>query len=111
MDDVNFPVLLISLLAVTPGYIISIVLLTGRGADLIAGYNTLSTKEKQKWNAVAMCRFVGILLLVNLLLLSAGIVVLIVWESMTAFWVLLVLSMIWLGLGLLYLNKSKRFKN
>lgn len=31
----------------------------GRGAFLIAGYNTMSEKDKAKLNAVAMCKFMG----------------------------------------------------
>ncbi len=40
--------------------IMSIVLLTGHGANLIAGYNTSSEKEKAKYNKKKLCRVVGI---------------------------------------------------
>lgn len=39
--------------------ILSIVLLTGHGANLIAGYNTASKEEKDKYNAKKLCRVVG----------------------------------------------------
>ena len=38
-------------------------LLTGRGAFLIAGYNTLPKAEREKFDARALCRFVGKILL------------------------------------------------
>ncbi|MDR3310108.1 MAG: DUF3784 domain-containing protein [Oscillospiraceae bacterium] len=50
---------LIGLLLVSMG----IVLLTGRGAFLIAGYNTMSKSEKAKYDAAALCRFMGKILL------------------------------------------------
>lgn len=37
----------------------AIVLLTGRGAFLIAGYNTLSKEEKEKYDSRALCCFMG----------------------------------------------------
>lgn len=39
--------------------IMSIIMLTGRGADLIAGYNTLTEEEKNKFNTKALTRFIG----------------------------------------------------
>lgn len=38
---------------------ISIVLMTGRGSDFIAGVNTLSREEKEKYDLPAMCKLVG----------------------------------------------------
>ena len=40
--------------------IISIVLITGHGANLIAGYNTATEEEKRKYNTKKLCRVVGI---------------------------------------------------
>ena len=37
----------------------SIILLTGHGANLIAGYNTASKEEKDKYNAKKLSRVVG----------------------------------------------------
>ena len=39
--------------------IFSIILLTGYGANLIAGYNTASKEEKDKYNAKKLSRVVG----------------------------------------------------
>ena len=37
----------------------SIILLTGHGANLIAGYNTASKEEKDKYDAKKLCRVIG----------------------------------------------------
>lgn len=39
--------------------IISIVLLSGHGANLIAGYNTASEEEKSKYDTKKLCRVMG----------------------------------------------------
>ena len=39
--------------------ILSIILLSGRGGILVAGYNTASKKEKAKYNEKRLCRTVG----------------------------------------------------
>lgn len=39
--------------------IFSIILLTGHGANLIAGYNTASKEEKDKYDAKKLCRVIG----------------------------------------------------
>ena len=39
--------------------IISIVLISGQGEKLIAGYNTASKEEKSKYNTKKLCRVVG----------------------------------------------------
>lgn len=43
-----------------PLIIASVVLLTGHGANLIAGYNTASKEEKEKYNSKKLCRVTGI---------------------------------------------------
>ncbi|MDF2886775.1 MAG: hypothetical protein K0R23_1160 [Lacrimispora sp.] len=55
-------------------FVLSAVLLTGRGSFLIAGYNTSSTEEKEKYNAQKLCRTVGVSLLL-LLIVTAGLFV------------------------------------
>ncbi len=43
--------------------IIALVLHTGKGSFLIAGYNTLSREEKDKYDSKKLCRFMGKILL------------------------------------------------
>lgn len=40
--------------------IISVIFLTGHGVNLIAGYNTPSKEEKEKYNAKKLCHCMGI---------------------------------------------------
>ena len=42
---------------------IALVLLSGHGGSMIAGYNTASEAEKRKYDEKALCRFVGKILL------------------------------------------------
>ena len=43
--------------------VIALVLFSGRGAMLIAGYNTMSKEKRAKWDEKALARFVGWLLI------------------------------------------------
>jgi len=54
--------------------VISIVLLSGRGANLIAGYNTASKEEKSKYDEKKLCKVTGIgMSLITILVLISGI--------------------------------------
>lgn len=92
-----------------PGIIIGIVLCCGKGADLIAGYNTASLEERAAWDEKALCRATGVLLLVmvgciELLLLGAV-------TGMPALeWGGGILLAVSTAFGLVYINKSRRFK-
>jgi len=44
-------------------FVLSIILLTGRGSSMIAGYNTKPKSEKEKYDAPALSRFMGKILL------------------------------------------------
>ncbi len=92
-----------------PGLIFAAFLLCGKGADLIAGYNTASPAERAKWDEKALCRGVGVLLLLimgSVVLTGVGIA-------------LSIAALMWTGVilfvpvtvgGLVYINKSKRFR-
>ena len=43
--------------------ILGVVFLSGRGAFLIAGYNTMSKERKSQYNEKALCRAVGVMML------------------------------------------------
>ncbi|MDR0819000.1 MAG: DUF3784 domain-containing protein [Oscillospiraceae bacterium] len=42
---------------------ISVVLMLGKGSFLIAGYNTMPTEKKAQYDASALCKFLGKVLL------------------------------------------------
>ena len=57
--------------------VLSIVLIMGKGSSLIAGYNTASQEEKEKYNVKLLCRTVGggsgvITLIIAIVLLYQG---------------------------------------
>lgn len=85
------------------------VLLSGRGAFLIAGYNTASKKEKEKYNEKALCRFIGGILLpigLGLPAVALGSIYRIQWISSAFF--ILVIALV--AFALVYSNTSKRLK-
>ena len=49
---------------------LSIFLFMGKGAWLIAGYNTLPEEEKQKYNEKKLCKTTGLICLVVAILLG-----------------------------------------
>lgn len=81
----------------------------GKGSWLIAGYNTLSEKEKKKYNKKALCRFMAVV--VFLLAFSMGILLLAGYRNRSA-------GSEWFGLmngviivfALIYANTGDRFK-
>lgn len=52
-------------------FVLSVILMMGKGAWLIAGYNTLSKAEKSQYDSAALCRFIGKYLLSVSLLMPA----------------------------------------
>lgn len=55
----DIAMLIVMIMLSLPLILIGIILLTGRGADMIAGYNTLPKTEKDKYDSAALCKFVG----------------------------------------------------
>jgi hypothetical protein len=87
--------------------IISIILLRGKGAGLIAGYNT--AKDKDRYDAVSLCKFVGkILLPIALLTPSIAIsgIFHIHWLSIA--YIVLVIGLI--IFAAVYANTNNRFR-
>ncbi|RIW38935.1 DUF3784 domain-containing protein [Bacillus salacetis] len=88
---------------------LGIFLMNGKGASLIAGYNTLPKEEKEKYDEPALCRFMGKMIFVLSLCM-------LLWPASE------LLEIQWLfglGLGLfigivlfmvVYMNTGNRFK-
>ena len=92
-----------------PLLIIGIILCCGKGADLIAGFNTSSQAEKAKWNEKALCRGTGVLVLgitvcIEISLLGG------ILDRLLLVWGGIALVVLFVTCGLLYINKSKRFR-
>lgn len=89
--------------------ILGLVLLSGRGAFLIAGYNTASKEEKEKIDEKKLCKYVG----KQMLLFAGCFLILMASDVLGKMWLL------WLGLallfgtvigGVIYLNTGDRLK-
>lgn len=92
--------------------IIGIVLCTGHGSGLIAGYNTMKKEEQEKYDKKKLCRGTGILVLI----VAA---ICIVMGLAEAFWtkavvdtlakicvaVILLLCVVWIALGNIFCKK------
>ena len=89
--------------------ILGIVFSKGKGAFLIAGYNTASKAEKQKTDEKKLCKFMG-----RLMFLSAA-----CWLVIASSEIFKALWLLWVGLclffavcvsGVIYMNTGHRFK-
>ena len=98
----------ISAIVILPLLIMAIVLLSGRGGALIAGYNTMSKKKKALYDEKAMCRATGGFLLVFIIflgLIQVGTYSATAWLTITATALLIVLTVGFL----IFMNTGKRF--
>lgn len=89
--------------------VMSLILLTGRGSFLIAGYNTASKEEKEKYDEKALCRFVGkILLPIGLCtpMVAIGGIYEIEWMNRLYIFGVIALSIF----AVVYLNTGNRFR-
>lgn len=89
--------------------IIGIFLMNGKGAFLIAGYNTMSEEEKVQYDTRALCKFMG-----KMMFVFASIMVLWILSAYYRLDWLLYLSIgIFIAVMLfmiIYINTSDRFK-
>lgn len=89
--------------------IIGIVFLSGKGAFLIAGFNTMPKSEQSKYDTVAMCKFMGKMMF--LLALGPLFWFLSSYLHMSYFFTI---GMVWFlavtAFMLIYMNTGNRFK-
>lgn len=89
--------------------ILGIVFLSGKGAFLIAGFNTMPKSEQEKYDTVSMCKFMGKMMF----LLALGPLF---WFFSTYFNIgyLFIIGMVWflavITFLLIYMNTGNRFK-
>lgn len=86
--------------------VLGILLWCGKGAWMIAGYNTSSKAEKAKYDEKALCRFVAKLLWA----MAAFMLVLCFVESVIAHLALSLIAVIALFGAVIYANTGNRFK-
>lgn len=88
---------------------LAIVFFCGKGAFLIAGYNTASPEEKEQYDEKTLCRAMGVLMFAcvaccGVLMLSA------VFDSIPLMWIGIVLLLVVPIGGVVYMNTSKKVK-
>ena len=77
-------------------FTMSLILISGHGANLIAGYNTAGREEKNRYDTKKLCRVVGI----GMALITLMIFILAIWETVlpaffsTVFFVITVIDCI-----------------
>ena len=76
--------------------IVSLILISGHGANLIAGYNTAGREEKNRYDTKKLCRVVGI----GMAVITIMIFIMAIWETVlpaffsTVFFVITVIDCI-----------------
>ena len=88
--------------------VISIILLSGHGSTLIAGYNTASKKEKERIDQKKLCRIVGagLLPIAVLILIMA-----VFFDTLPSFFVYFFVSFTLLDTALIVILANTRAKN
>jgi hypothetical protein len=89
--------------------ILGLFLINGKGAFLIAGYNTLPKEEKEKYDTEALCKFMGKMMFA----LSFSISLWALSDALNIQWLFIAGMIIFTGLiifMLIYLNTGNRFK-
>lgn len=89
--------------------ILGIILHSGRGSFLIAGYNTMSKEEKDKYDTVALCKFIGKMMFA----LSFSMVFWVLSEVFEKGWLFtigLILFIVIIVFMMIHVNTGNRFK-
>ncbi|MGD6968615.1 DUF3784 domain-containing protein [Rossellomorea vietnamensis] len=101
--------MIVHLLIIGLFVILVLFLINGKGAFLIAGYNTLPKEEKEKYDTEALCKFMGKMMFS----LSFSISLWALSEALDMQWLFIAGMIIFTGLiifMLIYLNTGNRFK-
>ena len=103
------PGILVLVVVIIGFAILAFVLLQGKGASMIAGYNTMSVAEKEKYDEVALCKFMGKMMLgvvFAMLMMLYDAIFEVGWGFAvgTIFIVIVVIG------GLVYMNTGNRFE-
>lgn len=100
---------IINLILLIPFLTFAIFLSKGKGASLLAGYNTMSDSEKSKYDEVALCKFMGKIMfgiIFSLLLFAMSEIL----KKQFLFVIGVILLSTLIILALVYSNTRNRFK-
>ncbi|ARF16043.1 DUF3784 domain-containing protein [Sporosarcina ureae] len=101
--------MMITLLVMVVFIGLGIMFMNGKGAMLIAGYNTMSPVEKEKYDEVALCKFMGKMMFA----LSFSMVFWLlsdIYNNNSLFYVGFVLFIAIVVFMIMYMNVGNRFK-
>ncbi len=92
-------------------FIVAFVLCFNKNAaNLLAGYNTLSAKDKEKYDAPKLCRFIGILSFcwAGLMMITGMFIALAIakWFMLIGSWTIFAISLV---ISIVYRSRSNRF--
>lgn|SRR5690625_946551 len=82
---------------------------SGKGEFLIAGFNTMPKEEQEKYDSVALCKFMGKMMFIYTFCLSLWLIAHVIDEKIL-FYIGLVLFMMVTIFSLVYMNISERLK-
>ena len=89
--------------------VLGVVHCTGRGAVLIAGYNTMSPDEKAKWNQKQLCIATGKLMFITAFyMIFIGL--LIYFDVFLPLYVSMPIGFLAVIVWIVYINKSPKFR-
>lgn len=101
--------LAIHLIMAAVSVILGILFYCGKGADLIAGYNTLPATKKAEYDVKKLCKYMSKLMFALaacwLVIASSEI-----FKTMVLLWIGLGLFMLVVLFGVIYMNTGERFK-
>lgn len=101
--------MIVILIVITLFIGIGIIFINGKGSSLIAGFNTMSPEEKENYDTVALCKFMGKMMFV----LSFCMLFWLLSEVYATDWLFTVGIIIFIGavaFMLIYANTGNRFK-
>lgn len=104
---------LIMLLIMVPMFVLNVFLLRGQGANLLAGYNTMSKEKKMQYDKVKLCKFTGKVLILPF---NIGWIIASVFTMFHVPWAdsfmvgFVVVYCIFLIPAVIYMNTGNRFK-
>lgn len=91
-------------------FVSGILFLTGRGANFIAGYNDMTDDEKEMYNVKALCRAVGVyIIIIGVIVATSLLTILFKFQNLVVFQI--IASVLLTASFIIFINKSKRFKN
>lgn len=82
---------------------------TGKGAMLLAGYNTSPKAVRDLYDSKGLSRFIGMVMTVSMIFMLLGLEAMLLLNEMLPFWVLFIISLVILFAGLVYANTGGRF--